>query len=496
MAALASAPAAPAAPAPARVRTLAEALWLPALFLAGFVFSYLVAFHHPVPHHVRVAVAAPAAAAGRMQHGLDAALPGGFDLRPAAGPAAARHAVLDHEVPAAVAVHGRDLVLYGAKADGAALETVLQQAFTGVARHGGGQLRFTELVPTAPGDGIGNAAFYLVLACTLPCYFAVVGLQRAVGFGLGRRLAAYAGVAAVTAAICWFFPVYGLDALPRQPLALVCLFLLCMAVSLTSQALVPFLGRFFPGAAVLVFMILGMPASGGVVPVPLVPGLFRALHPVLPQGNAVDALRSVDYFDRTGLLRPVLVLLAWIAAALLLLPVGAALQRRRLARSVAAADGVPVPEPPVEDPDIELPRPTALPTGRRPPVAHHHPSKEALRAFFSDFGAPEPELGGVVTDGRGHPLPDTVITVTSAQGRALVRTRTAADGRYAVAGLPDGPLLVLARAEGRHPVVHRASLRAAAGPLRQDFALDAELVGAAGAPDGAGTATAPASRGV
>jgi hypothetical protein len=40
------------------VHTLATALWLPALFLAGLLFSYLLAFHQPTPHHVSIAVAA------------------------------------------------------------------------------------------------------------------------------------------------------------------------------------------------------------------------------------------------------------------------------------------------------------------------------------------------------------------------------------------------------------------------------------------------------
>jgi hypothetical protein len=62
-------------------RTLVTGLWLPALFLAGVLSSYLLAFHHPAPHHVSIAVAAAPAATARLQHALDAAVPGGFTLR-------------------------------------------------------------------------------------------------------------------------------------------------------------------------------------------------------------------------------------------------------------------------------------------------------------------------------------------------------------------------------------------------------------------------------
>ncbi len=57
----------------------------------------------------------------------------------------------------------------------------------------------------------------------------------------------------------------------------------------------PFFGGFFPGIAVTLFVLLGVPSSGGAVPVQLLPGFFRFLHPILPAGNAADALRSVGY---------------------------------------------------------------------------------------------------------------------------------------------------------------------------------------------------------
>src|SRR5690349_4465335 len=94
-------------------RTLVTGLWLPALFLAGVLSSYLLAFHHPAPHHVSIAVAAAPAATARLQHALDAAVPGGFTLRAAAGAAAARSAVLHLSAVAAYVPAGSHPVLYG-----------------------------------------------------------------------------------------------------------------------------------------------------------------------------------------------------------------------------------------------------------------------------------------------------------------------------------------------------------------------------------------------
>ena len=138
-------------------RTLATGLWLPALLLAGLLFSYLPAFHHPAPHHVSIAVAASRAATARLQHELGAAAPGGFTLRPAASAAEARAAVLHQSAVAAYVPGGPHPLLYGAKADGAALETVIRQTFAAVAGRAGGTLAFRELVPAVPGDAPGTS---------------------------------------------------------------------------------------------------------------------------------------------------------------------------------------------------------------------------------------------------------------------------------------------------------------------------------------------------
>src|SRR5260370_22914300 len=98
------------------VRTLATGLWLPALFLAGLLCSYLLAFHDPAPHHASIAVAAAPAATARLQHELDVAVPGRFTLPPAAGAAGARSAVLHLSPVAAYVPDGPPPLLYGAKA--------------------------------------------------------------------------------------------------------------------------------------------------------------------------------------------------------------------------------------------------------------------------------------------------------------------------------------------------------------------------------------------
>ena len=223
-------------------RTLVTALWLPALFMAGVLSSYLLAFHHPAPHHISIAVAAAPTATVRAQDTqLDVAVPGGFTLRPVAGAAGARSAVLHLSAVAAYVPAGSHPLLYGAKADGLALETIVHQTFAAVAARTGGTLVFRELVPTVPGDALGTSPLYLILACVVPAYVMVVTMQRAVGFGLVvAGVVTFIAGGAVAAAASYLVAAYAVHAIPQHPLDLLYLFLLTQAVSLTSYGLVPF----------------------------------------------------------------------------------------------------------------------------------------------------------------------------------------------------------------------------------------------------------------
>ncbi|MHC8561074.1 ABC-2 transporter permease [Streptomyces albidoflavus] len=68
----------------------------------------------------------------------------------------------------------------------------------------------------------------------------------------------------------------------------------------------------------IVLMLLGVPASGGGLPVSMVPDVFRTLQDVLPLPAAVDLARSLVYFDATGLGGNLLTIAAWGGAGLVL----------------------------------------------------------------------------------------------------------------------------------------------------------------------------------
>ncbi len=173
----------------------------------------------------------------------------------------------------------------------------------------------------------------------------------------------------VVESVVAFLVARSMDVIPDDLLAIPLVFLMTQAVALTSFGLVPFCKQFFPGVAMGLFVLLSMPSSGGAIPVQMVPGFFRALHPVMPMGNLIEALRGLFYFDGKDIWRHTLVICAWVVAGAALIALGA-WKERRAARKEAreAAEETEPAEPPVEDPAFELPQPSAV-APRPPPPA-------------------------------------------------------------------------------------------------------------------------------
>ncbi|MFI6359372.1 carboxypeptidase regulatory-like domain-containing protein [Streptomyces sp. NPDC050743] len=431
-------------------RVLVETLTIPAALFLGLLFSFPMAFHQPQPHHIKLVIADRA-----VERNVDAALqrqhPGGFDVTAVTDAGEARRAVLDRDAVAGFAAKGRHAaVLYVAKANGATLEQALTKGFTQLAAHNHQKLTVTDVAPTVGKDGAGTTMVYFGIAWNVPGYILATTLLRAVTLNRRKKLITIVGVAGLFSVVGFLVGV-GLDFFPNDPTAMAIAFLLTTAVATFSLGMAPFVKHFFPLAGLGLYVVLSVPSSG-LVPVQLLPGFFQALHTVMPLGNAVDALRGLLYFDGAGVLKPVLVLCAWITAGTALLGLDAWRQYRMAVRRGAQDEPEEVPEPPVEDPSVEAPAPTAL------PVHPHH------------FGELLPMLEGTVRDGEQQPIRHAAVTVMDAGGQQLVRTTTNARGEYAVTGLPEGYISVVVSHPGRNPLVHQRLVQSGVA-VRADFAL-------------------------
>jgi hypothetical protein len=301
---------------PASPRTIAVPLVVALLVAFAFVGLYTSALHRPQPNGVPVAYAGPPAVQARLQSGLDAALPGGFELRRYTSEGAARAAVLHQDADGAFLAREPRLLVAGAA--GPAGAEALQAAFGGAARAQGRQLAVSDVRPAPAGDPRGLAVFFTTVGTTVASLvFAALllflggGLPARVRLGATALFAALAGVVVgltadpLVGALGSFWATAGMTAL------------LALAVAATAGGLGRLAGRPGLGLAVLVVLLLGASSSGGPVGYRFLPDFYTAISQGLPVGAALTGLRRAVLFDGASTLGPILVLLAWLAFGLL-----------------------------------------------------------------------------------------------------------------------------------------------------------------------------------
>jgi hypothetical protein len=351
------------------------------------------------------------------------------------------------------------------------------RAFTVISQQQHLTQNVVDLVPTAPGDPTATGMFWLSYAWNIVPLLLGLTLMRATRLSQPAKLGVIAAAGAF-ASIVGFLIGYGLGIVPGQGLAILFAFLNFEAVALVTYGLLRLAGRYGLGLAIILFVLLSIPSSGGPVPYQMVPAFFRWLHPIMPLGNLIDAIRSIFYFDGTNMTRPNLVLLAWTAVGAALITASVLLERARHQPAPAPATGPDAQAAGAGGRDgqatdravRELPAPAATAVQ---PAAINSPAGAATppeNGTEDGFGSRPPMLFGRVTDAGGAPIPAASITIIDADGHQLLRTTTERHGRYAADGLPEGLVTVLVSAAGRMPVATRVTLTGDL-PARQDFVI-------------------------
>ncbi|HZC70595.1 MAG TPA: hypothetical protein VE442_07875 [Jatrophihabitans sp.] len=292
-----------------------------AAFSCLFVLSFGYAQHAPHPHDVRIDVVAPTGVAEQVRHSLDAAAPGGFDVRPVATETRARQH-LEHMTTSGALVEapGGEVRLLTASAAGLPLQQAVTNALSSVAHAQGHDPQLVDVVPLPDGDRGGISSFALELGLLVP---AVVG---AIGFFLmGRRariwirVAGAVAYAVLAAALATVMLDAALGALTGAPWALFGdAVMISGAFVLTVVALHCLFG--LPGTALAAgaLFVVGNAINGVAVPTSMLPDVYRQIAPWVPNNAAVHLVRSDTYFDGHDQGGPLLTLTIWLAAAVLI----------------------------------------------------------------------------------------------------------------------------------------------------------------------------------
>jgi hypothetical protein len=288
----------------------------PALVLMlAFAFSYVGAFHEPTPHNVPLAVVGPPSVAAQLNN-----LPGDpLDARQASSRSDALAQIDDRKVYGAYeAATNR---LFVASAANRATAVALERIFNLVAAaRGAPAVRVTDVKPLPPKDANGTAAFYAVIAWVFGGYIGatligLIGTPRSRSHARGAaRIGALAGFGLVAGILSVImlracFGVFAGHVVALCAIAALTIF----ASGAATAGIQAAAGPAGTGLVILVFVILGNPASGGPFARPLLPGLWRTIGGVLPPGAAVDLSRSALFFDGARVAGPILVLAGWAA---------------------------------------------------------------------------------------------------------------------------------------------------------------------------------------
>lgn len=291
-----------------------------------FIASYSLALGDPVPHRIHAGLVGDPTRHTRTVDALEGAVGGSLVFHRYPSVPAARHALDDQDVYAALDLTSKAPTLYLASAAGASVARVLERISAVDPT-----VRVVDTHPLGTHDPNGLEVFYLMLATTIVGFITVFQVRtNAPGLSL-RRWTAVVLALAVTGSLVFALvdgPLLGRLELPLlESWGILALQLLAVASFASLMAVL--IGRWAMVPTWLFFVVLGNSASGGAVAPPLLPPPFAFVSQWLPSGATVTALREAVYFPTYQHAHPIMVLATWATALLVAMVVAS----HRLGRS-------------------------------------------------------------------------------------------------------------------------------------------------------------------
>ncbi|MGW8379963.1 DUF3533 domain-containing protein [Streptomyces sp. ODS28] len=307
-----------------------------AVFLVqlGFLLSYIGSFHHPEPHRIPIAVAAPQQVADKLD-----GLPGEpVRATVVKGEKAAGDRIMHRKAEAAYVMDpkGNEDTLLVASAAGSSVTQAAQEIGKQTAADQKRELRTKDIAPANAEDHGSLTAFYLVIGWLVGGYLAasMLGVTAGARPANVRRavmrlltMAVYGVLSGIGGAVI-VGPVLG--ALPGHFWQLAGLgALIVFATGAMTTALQVLFGVIGIGLAIVIFVVLGNPSAGGAYQGSMIPPFWRVIGEWLPPGAGTHAVRNIVYFDANALAKPLWVLAVWAAVGIALALLGALLHFRR-----------------------------------------------------------------------------------------------------------------------------------------------------------------------
>lgn len=353
--------------------TIIAVVSMPLFFLVAFTLSYVSATHAPVPHDLAVTIAGPASTTDRIADLIDDEAENAFDVTETTDDDVARDAVTDREAVGALIIEGSDVTVLIASAEGRVATPVLQTLGDRVAEELGGTATVEDLAPLPSDDQGGTVMFFFLVICTVGAFLSITVISQSLPRSGWRPLLATSAGAALIAPVLGFsmISVYVDFEVTFGTIAgvigvgMIYAFTVGLIASLVNRLL----GQGGVLAVILLLVALNFPSAGGSVPASMLPPFWQGVHDLWIGGGAFEAMRSIMYFDGAQVGRWLMQLFIWTAAALVLIVVVAALEKRRASASLIGQglEASISPAPTAATPTVDIVQPAPAPVDRVAP---------------------------------------------------------------------------------------------------------------------------------
>jgi hypothetical protein len=307
-------------------------LWMPLFFIVGFCLCYVFAFHAPHPHDVPVALIGsdPGLVAA-----VQKALPGEFVFHSYDSLVAAKRDVLAGSM--AVAYDPSTNEFYKASAHQFQVASLVPATLTAVLTGiGVATPKVNELAALPSWDEYGTVPMYVMLAWCIGGYMVAmfIGIMGGPLRHRTRMAVIVIGglvISLITNTLAG--PVVGAIHGHFLPLVLIAWGWI-VAIGLAVNGLSYFVGRFIAAPAMICFVFLSMPSSGGAYPKWFMPEPFAWLNNVVVGSSMVDMIKHQLYGVGPGPERGLLTMGFYAVAGLVLMIVGKKWWERRRIRAI------------------------------------------------------------------------------------------------------------------------------------------------------------------
>ncbi len=302
--------------APHRYRALVMAGIGLLVLVLGMVISYSGAFGQPTPNHLPIAVAGDANTIVHVEQ------QDGLAVTVVKDAAAVRRSVLDRDTVGGLIFPQTVGPVTTVIASGASKTTALAVTKIGaaVAAQAHTTATVTDVAPLPASDPAGTLEFYVVLFLGIGASLGATLFGRILGtvdtargfVERGLVLLIFTGLLSAGAAWWENIVLGGITHQPWQVLGLLWLYTLAVGGAVTGVA--SLLGSLASIGLIIILVVFGNSSSGGPVGTGMQDDFFQGIALLFPQGAALDALRSVVYFDGAAAGWPIARLAIWAVA--------------------------------------------------------------------------------------------------------------------------------------------------------------------------------------